>query len=83
MTGQTVEDLVLGHVLDGKRRGGGGGGPDRLGTSGQRRTRGLLRNASAPRSWQSVVKRIAGGSARTPQELKRLLDYVAREEGVQ
>jgi type IV secretion system T-DNA border endonuclease VirD2 len=83
MTGQSVEDLVLGHVLDGKRRGGGGGGPDRLGTSGQRRTRGLLRNASAPRSWQSVVKRIAGGSARTPQELRRLLDYVAREEGMQ
>ena len=64
MTGQSVEDLVLGHVLDGKRR-GGRGGADRLGTSGQRRTRGLLRNASAPRSWQSVVKRIAGGSART------------------
>lgn len=84
MTGQSVEDLVLGHVLEGKRRGGGGGdGPGRLGTSGQRRTRGLLRNASAPRSWQSMVKRIAGGSARTPQELKRLLDYVAREEGVQ
>ncbi len=45
--------------------------------------RALLRNAGGPRGWQSVVKRIAGGSARTPQELKRLLDYVAREEGVQ
>ena len=84
MTVRSVEDLVLGHVLDGKRRGGGGGdSAGRLGTPQQRRTRGLLRNASTPRSWQSVVKRIAGGSARTPQELGRLLDYVAREEGVQ
>ncbi|PZQ96173.1 MAG: hypothetical protein DI533_17205 [Cereibacter sphaeroides] len=80
----SVEDILLGHVLDGRRRGRGGGGVDgRLGTPAERRTRALLRNAGGPRSWQSVVKRIAGGSARTPQELKRLLDYVAREEGVQ
>jgi hypothetical protein len=85
MTRDSVEDLVLGHVLDGKRRGrgGGGGASGRLGSPKERRVRGLLRNASTPRSWQSVVKRIAGGSARTPQELKRLLDYVAREEGVE
>ena len=84
MTTESIEDLVLGHVLDGKRRGGGGGdGNGRLGSPQQRHTRGLLRNASTPRSWQSVVKRIAGGSARTPQELGRLLDYVAREEGVE
>lgn len=85
MTRDSVEDLVLGHILDGKRRGrgGGGGASGRLGSPKERRTRGLLRNASTPRSWQSVVKRIAGGSARTPQELKRLLDYVAREEGVE
>lgn len=84
MTTPSVEDLVLGHLLEGKRRGGGGiGSGGRLGTPQQRRTRGLLRNASAPRSWQSVVKRIAGGSARTPKELGRLLDYVAREEGVE
>ena len=83
MTRSSVEDLVLGHVLDGKRRGGGGGGDGRLGTQAQRRTRGLLRNASTPRSWQSVIKRIASGSARTPKELGRLLDYVAREEGVE
>jgi type IV secretion system T-DNA border endonuclease VirD2 len=84
VTTPSVEDLVLGHILEGKRRGGGGSGDGgRLGTPQQRRTRGLLRNASAPRSWQSVVKRIAGGSARTPKELGRLLDYVAREEGVE
>ena len=83
MTRSSVEDLVLGHVLDSKRRGGGGGGDGRLGTQAQRRTRGLLRNASTPRSWQSVIKRIASGSARTPKELGRLLDYVAREEGVE
>lgn len=85
MTGASVEDLVLGHVLDGKRRGrgGGSGATGRLGSPKERRTRGLLRNAGAPRSWQSVIKRIAGGSARTPKELKRLLDYVAREEGVE
>lgn len=85
MTGSSVEDLVLGHVLDGKRRGraGGGAGGGWLGSAKERRTRGLLRNAGAPRSWQSVVKRIAGGSARTPQELGRLLEYVAREEGVE
>ena len=84
MTTASIEDLVLGHVLDGKRRGGGGGGGGgRLGSAQQRHTRGLLRNASTPRSWQSVVKRITGGSARTPQELGRLLDYVAREEGVE
>ncbi|OZA13240.1 MAG: hypothetical protein B7Y02_06310 [Rhodobacterales bacterium 17-64-5] len=85
MTGASVEDLVLGHVLDEKRRGrgGGSGATGRLGSLKDRRTRGLLRNASTPRSWQSVIKRIAGGSARTPKELKRLLDYVAREEGVE
>ncbi len=85
MTRTSVEDLVLGHVLDGKRRGrsGGGGAEGRLGSPKERRSRALLRNAAAPRSWQSVVKRIVGGSTRTPQELKRLLDYVAREEGVQ
>jgi type IV secretion system T-DNA border endonuclease VirD2 len=85
MTSASVEDLVLGHVLESKRRsrGGGGGAEGRLGSARERRTRGLLRNAGAPRSWQSVVKRIAGGSARTPQELKRLLDYVAREDGVE
>lgn len=84
MTTSSAEDLVLGHILEGKRRGGGGSGDGgRLGTPQQRRTRGLLRNASAPRSWQSVVKRIAGGSARTPKGLGRLLDYVAREEGVE
>jgi len=85
MTRTSVEDLVLGHVLDGKRRGrsGGGGAEGRLGSPKERRARALLRNAAAPRSWQSVVKRIVGGSTRTPQELKRLLDYVAREEGVQ
>jgi type IV secretion system T-DNA border endonuclease VirD2 len=85
MTGSSVEDLVLGHVLDAKRRGRGGGaaGGGRLGSPKERRTRGLLRNAGAPRSWQSVIKRIAGGSARTPADLKRLLDYVAREEGVE
>jgi hypothetical protein len=81
----SVEDLVLGHVLDERRRGrgGGDGASSRLGSPKQRLTRALLRNAGGPRGWQSVVKRIAGGSARTPQELKRLLDYVAREEGVQ
>ncbi|OYX37749.1 MAG: hypothetical protein B7Y91_01410 [Rhodobacterales bacterium 32-64-14] len=81
----SVEDLVLGHVLDDRRRGrgGGDGSSSRLGTRKERQTRALLRNAGGPRGWQSVVKRIAGGSARTPQELKRLLDYVAREEGVQ
>ncbi|MFM7444769.1 MAG: relaxase/mobilization nuclease domain-containing protein, partial [Tabrizicola sp.] len=81
----SVEDLVLGHVLDDRRRGRGGGegAASRLGTRKERQTRALLRNAGGPRGWQSVVKRIAGGSARTPQELKRLLDYVAREEGVQ
>ncbi|MDP1575912.1 MAG: relaxase/mobilization nuclease domain-containing protein, partial [Cypionkella sp.] len=85
MTRPSVEDRVLGHVLDGKRRGrsGGGGAEGRLGSPKERRSRALLRNAAAPRSWQSVVKRIVGGSTRTPQELKRLLDYVAREEGVQ
>lgn len=85
MTGASVEDLVLGHVLDGKRRGrgGGSGATGRLGSPKERRARGLLRNAGAPRSWQSVIKRISGGSARTPQELKRLLHYVAREEGVE
>ncbi len=85
MTAPSVEDLVLGHVLDGKRRGRGatGGAEGRLGSPKERRTRGLLRNASTPRSWQSVIKRIAGGSARTPSELKRLLDYVTREEGVE
>jgi type IV secretion system T-DNA border endonuclease VirD2 len=85
MTSASVEDLVLGHVLESKRRsrGGGGGAEGRLGSVKERRTRGLLRNAGAPRSWQSVVKRIAAGSARTPQELKRLLDYVAREDGVE
>ncbi|MGQ0563555.1 MAG: relaxase/mobilization nuclease domain-containing protein [Gemmobacter sp.] len=83
-SGTSVEDLVLGHVLDSKRSGrGGGDASGRLGSPKERRTRGLLRNAGAPRGWQSVVKRIAGGSARTPQELKRLLDYVAREDGVQ
>ena len=68
-----VEDLVLGHVLDDRRRGrgGGDGSSSRLGTRKQRQTRALLRNAGGPRGWQSVVKRIAGGSARTPQELKR------------
>jgi hypothetical protein len=81
----SVEDLVLGHVLDDRRRGRGGGegAASRLGTRKERQTRALLRNAGGPRGWQSVVKRIAGGSARTPQELKRLLDYVAREDGVQ
>lgn len=81
----SIEDLVLGHVLDDRRRGRGGGdsASSRLGTRKERQTRALLRNAGGPRGWQSVVKRIAGGSARTPQELKRLLDYVAREEGVQ
>ena len=81
----SVEDLVLGHVLDDRRRGRGGGegAASRLGTRKERQARALLRNAGGPRGWQSVVKRIAGGSARTPQELKRLLDYVAREEGVQ
>lgn len=85
MTRASVEDLVLGHVLDGKRRGrtGDGGAAGRLGSAKERRSRALLRNAAAPRSWQSVVKRIVGGSTRTPQELKRLLDYVSREEGVQ
>jgi hypothetical protein len=85
MSRMSVEDLVLGHVLDGKRRGrsGGDGVKGRLGSPKERRSRALLRNAVAPRSWQSVVKRIVGGSTRTPQELKRLLDYVAREEGVQ
>lgn len=85
MSSTSVEDLVLGHVLDGKRRGrsGGGGAEGRLGSPKERRSRALLRNAAAPRSWQSVVKRIVGGSTRTPQELKRLLDYVAREDGVQ
>lgn len=85
MTGAGVEDLVLGHLLDARRRGRGGGseGGGRLGSARQRHSRGLLRNAGAPRSWQSVVKRIAGGSARTPQELKRLLDYVTREDGVE
>ncbi len=84
MTSTSVEDLVLGHVLDGKRRGRSGGGAEgRLGSPKERRSRALLRNATSPRSWQSVVKRIVGGSTRTPQELKRLLDYVAREEGVQ
>lgn len=85
MTRTSVEDLVLGHVLDGKRQGrsGGGGAEGRLGSPKERRSRALLRNAAAPRSWQSVVKRIVGGSTRTPQELKRLLDYVSREEGVQ
>ena len=85
MTRTSVEDLVLGHVLDGKRRGrsGGGGAEGRLGSPKERRSRALLRNAATPRSWQSVVKRIVGGSTRTPQEMKRLLDYVAREEGVQ
>jgi hypothetical protein len=81
----SVEDIVLGHVLDECRRGRGvgDGASSRLGSPQQRLTRALLRNAGGPRGWQSVVKRIAGGSARTPQELKRLLDYVAREEGVQ
>jgi hypothetical protein len=81
----SVEDLVLGHVLDDRRRGrgGGDGASSRLGTRKERQTRALLRNAGGPRGWQSVVKRIAGGSARTPQELKRLLNYVAREDGVQ
>lgn len=84
MTRASLEDLVLGHVLDGKRRGRPGGGAEgRLGSPKERRSRALLRNAAAPRSWQSVVKRIVGGSTRTPQELKRLLDYVSREEGVQ
>lgn len=84
MTGVTsVEDLVLGHVLDARRRGRGGGASGQLGSTRERQTRALLRNAGGPRGWQSVVKRIAGGSARTPQELKRLLDYVAREDGVQ
>lgn len=84
MTSTSVEDLVIGHVLDGKRRGRSGGGAEgRLGSPKERRSRALLRNATSPRSWQSVVKRIVGGSTRTPQELKRLLDYVAREEGVQ
>ncbi len=85
MSRASLEDLVLGHVLDGKRRGrsGGGGAEGRLGSPKERRSRALLRNAAAPRSWQSVVKRIVAGSTRTPQELKRLLDYVAREEGVQ
>lgn len=85
MTRTSVEELVLGHVLDGKRRGrsGGGGAEGRLGSPKERRSRALLRNAAAPRSWQSVVKRIVAGSTRTPQELKRLLDYVSREEGVQ
>ena len=85
MSSTSVEDLVLGHVLDGKRRGqsGGGGADVRLGSPKERRSRALLRNPTAPRSWQSVVKRIVGGSTRTPQELKRLLDYVAREKGVQ
>lgn len=85
MTGAGVEDLVLGHLLDARRRGRGGAseGGGRLGSARQRHSRGLLRNAGAPRSWQSVVKRIAGGSARTPQELKRLLDYVTREDGVE
>ena len=84
MSDASVQDLVLGHVLDARRRGrAGDGGTGRLGTPRERRTRGLLRNAGAPRSWQSVVKRIVAGSTRTPQELKRLLDYVTREEGVQ
>lgn len=85
MTRASVEDLVLGHVLDGKRwgRSGGAGAEGRLGSPKERRARALLRNAAAPTSWQSVVKRIVGGSTRTPQELKRLLDYVSREEGVQ
>ena len=85
MTRTSVEDLVLGHVLDGKRRGrsGSSGAEGRLGSPKERCARALLRNAAAPRSWQSVVKRIVGGSTRTPQELKRLLDYVSREEGVQ
>lgn len=83
MSGSSIEDLVLGHVLETRRRvGGGGGGSGRIGSARTRRARALLRNAAAPRSWQSVVKRIRGGSTRTPQELKRLLDYVAREEGV-
>ena len=75
--------LVPERIHRRRGRGGGDGASSRLGTRKERQTRALLRNASGPRGWQSVVKRIAGGSARTPQELKRLLDYVAREEGVQ
>ena len=79
----SIEDVVLGHVLDDKRtRRGGAGTSGRLGSTGQRARRALTRNATTPRSFQSVVKRVKTGSTRTPQELRRLLDYVAREEGV-
>jgi len=50
----SVEDLVLGHVLDSRGRGGGASG--QLGTPRERQTRALLRNAGAPRGWQSVVR---------------------------
>lgn len=79
----SIEDVVLGHVLDDRRtRRGGAGTSERLGSTGQRARRALTRNATTPRSFQSVVKRVKTGSTRTPQELRRLLDYVAREEGV-
>jgi hypothetical protein len=57
MTGApSVEDLVLGHVLDARRRGRGGGAMGQLGTPKERQTRALLRNAGGPRGWQSVVR---------------------------
>ncbi|MFN7599138.1 MAG: hypothetical protein ACK5PT_20870, partial [Cereibacter sp.] len=59
----SVEDLVLGHVLDDRRRGRGGGegAASRLGKRKERQTRALLRNAGGPRGGQSVVKRSACG----------------------
>ena len=58
MTRTSVEDLVLGHVLDGKRRGrsDGGGAEGRLGSPKERRSRALLRNAAAPRMTVSAFR---------------------------
>ena len=89
MSGATVQDVVLGHILPdiGRRhRGVGtmttGQGPQRsrLGSPMGRTMRAYAGNAQ--RVPQSVVKRVTNGGTHTRAELKRQLAYVTREEGV-
>jgi type IV secretion system T-DNA border endonuclease VirD2 len=79
MSGASVQDLVIGHVLAdlGKRS----RLYSMLGNRQTRATRALTRNVATPRSHQSVVKRIRNG-VKCAADLRRLLDYVARDEGV-
>lgn len=85
MMGAGVEDIVLGHLLDARRRGprGGSEGGGRLGSARQRLTADSCAMPGPPQLAVGGQTHCRMGSARTPQELKRLLDYVAREDGVE